>query len=371
MPVDSGTRSAAGRAFGVAVRVAAGLAVVVSSALAAAGPRTLAATDCTPAGASHLTARVIARPGATITGLVDAAGCDIGVYVPADASGAVIRHATVRGATDQGILVQDASGVIVEDNTVTGNLRHPDVCPFVPGVAPKGPCIVDAKAVELVGTTHAVVKGNLIVNNLGEGGIGVFDDGVHSPATLGKGLARPSQDNLIEDNVVVDNPRGCGIVVSSHVAGEDVVGNRVLHNTVIGDAEGVVVADNVPHTRLVGTRVVRNVATDNLGPGVVLNSLAPGDVVTGTLIEDNVLSRNGGLPPFEKLPGYTSNPTGLIAVTAGLPPGTPRGTPAPVQQHVRIVDNVISGEHYGVWLTPQNHFTFVGTTETPGTVNRL
>jgi hypothetical protein len=328
----------------------------------AAGARAGAASanHCAPAGASKLTAKLVVHAHETITGTVAASGCDIGIYVPPGAGGVVVRGATVTGAADQGILVQDANGVLIEDSTVTGNLVRPDVCPFPPA-KPKGPCIVDAKAVELVGSSHSTVEGNTIVANLGEGGIGVFDDGAQSPGTLGAGLPRPAVGNLVEHNVVVDNPRGCGIVVSTHVAGEAVTGNKVIDNVSVGNAEGVVVADNMPHTELAGTVVSGNVATDSVAPGIVLNSLAPGDVVSGTLVEDNVLARNGSLPPFEHLPGYAPKPTGVIVVTAGLPPGTPKGTAAPVQVGVRLVGNVISDEGWGIWSTPQNHLSITGT----------
>ncbi len=324
---------------------------------------------CTPAGASKLTAKLVAHSHETVSGTVEASGCDIGIYVPPGAVGVVVRGATVTGATDQGILVQDANGVVIEDSTVTGNLVHPDVCPFPPA-KPTGPCIVDAKAVELVGSSHSRIEGNTIVANLGEGGIGVFDDGAQSPGTLGAGLPRPAVDNLVERNVVVDNPRGCGIVVSTHVAGEAVTGNQVIDNVSVGNAEGVVVADNMPHTELAGTVVRGNVATGSVAPGIVLNSLAPGDVVSGTLIEDNFLSDNGGLPPFEHLPGYVPKPTGVIVVTAGLPPGAPKGTAAPVQEGVRLVGNVITDEGWGIWSTPQNHLTITGTVEQGVTGNR-
>ena len=356
----------------VALLGGASLLVAPAGAAYAAVARAGAASPaggCVPAGASKLTAKLVAHAHETVTGTVEASGCDIGIYVPPGAVGVVVRGATVTGAADQGILVQDANGVLIEDSTVTGNLVRPDVCPFPPA-KPKGPCIVDAKAVELVGSSHSTIEGNTIVANLGEGGIGVFDDGPQSPGTLGTGLPRPAVGNLVEHNVVVNNPRGCGIVVSTHVVGEAVTGNRVIDNVSVGNAEGVVVADNMPHTELAGTVVRGNVANDRVAPGIVLNSLAPGDVVSGTLVEDNVLSDNGGLPPFEHLPGYVSKPTGVIVVTAGLPPGTPKGTVAPVQEGVRLVGNVISDEGWGIWSTPQNHLTITGTVARGVTANR-
>ncbi len=324
---------------------------------------------CVQAGASKLTARLVAHAHETITGVVRASGCDIGIYVPPGASGAVIRDATVTGALDQGILVQDSNSVTIEDSIVTGNLVRPELCPFPPA-KPKGPCIVDAKAVELVGSSHSVIEGNTIADNMGEGGIGVFDDGTQSPGTLGSGHLLPAMDNLVEHNVVVNNPRGCGIVVSTHVVGEAVIGNQIIDNVSVGNAEGVVVADNMPHTELAGTVIRGNVATDSVAPGIVLNSLAPFDVVSGTLVEDNLLSRNGGLPPFEHLPGYVPKPTGVIVVTAELPPGTPKGTVAPLQRGVRLVGNIITSEGWGIWSTPQNHLTVTGTVEQGVTANK-
>ena len=340
--------------------VSAATVLVFSMAGPVIAPMASAAPSCVPAGSSHLTARLILHSGEKFAGsVVAASGCDIGIYVQPGSTGVSIRNVTVSGALDQGILVQDSSHVTIEDSTISGNLVRPDVCPFPPA-QPKGPCIVDAKAVELLGTSDSAVIGNTIANNLGEGGIGVFDDGTQSPGTLGQGLPRAAENNRIVHNTVVNNPLGCGIVVSTHVAGEDVTGNEVLDNVVVGNAEGVVVADNMPGTRISGTVVQGNVIADSVAPGVVLNSLAPNDVVSGTLIQGNVVSGNGGLPPFEPLPGYISKPTGVIVVTAALPADAPLGMSAPVQEGLQLVGNTITDESWGIWSTPQNQLTMNG-----------
>ena len=350
--------------------VGSGLVLVTAAGLMASAP-VIAAAPCVAAGASGLTARIVAHAGQKIEGIsVNANGCDIGIYVPPHTPGVAIRKVNVSGATDQGILVQDSNGVVIADSTITGNLLNPDVCPFPPAPAPKTPCIVDVKAVELVGSSHSTIENNLIANNLGEGGIGIFDDGLQSPGTLGRGLALPAVGNLISHNRVINNPHGCGIVVSTHVAGQAVENNRVIDNVSIGNAEGVVVADNMPQTKLLNTLVRGNVIADSVAPGIVLNALAPSDIVSGTLVEDNILSANGALPAFEHLPGYQARPTGIIVVTSPLAAGAGKGELAPVQEGVRLVGNIITHESWGIWSTPQNRLTVTASVAV-GIVNQL
>ena len=73
-------------------------ALVATMAVASMPAATLAATTCTPTGfirdSINLTA---ARIGGTVTGTLDATGCDIGVYIDAAHPGSV-TNADISGA---------------------------------------------------------------------------------------------------------------------------------------------------------------------------------------------------------------------------------------------------------------------------------
>lgn len=109
-----------------------------------------------PAGPTSLTAAVIATAGRTVSGTIDATGCDIGVYVGADAQGAVIS-----GANNQRILAQDTRNVTIARSTIGRNGLHPT----------KG--LPEDKGVQLIGTAASVVTDNVVTSNHSDGGIAI------------------------------------------------------------------------------------------------------------------------------------------------------------------------------------------------------
>ncbi len=122
-------------------------------------PAATALPTCTPAGSTGLTADVIANNGQTITGTVDATGCDIGVYVPPGTSGVTINGATVSGANDHGIMAEDTTDLAIQNSTIDNNGLNPTSN------------IDTNKAVLLVGVTNSSVSNNTVSGNLADGGI--------------------------------------------------------------------------------------------------------------------------------------------------------------------------------------------------------
>lgn len=329
--------------------LAAGLAAISSIALVALGlvvPASAMAASpaaCTPAGDTGLTAAVIARSGAHLRGLrVNAAGCDIGIFVGPGSRGTSITGSTVTGANDHGIFVENASRVTIAFNLVTRNGVH------------KTAGISEDKALQLSGTSDSLVLGNRVVDNRGDGGIGVSDNGPAGPATpKGSSLHRGS-GNLVLGNVVSDNLTGCGIVVASYNPGAGVWGNTVAGNRVVNGAStvgvfppavgGIVVAADPPGTKAIGNRVVANTITNSFIPGIIVHSNAPGDTVSGTLVAANRLSGDG----WGKADGPAAR-VGIIVSGPALPPSLP---PATIT-NTRVVGNWISGnEDIGVCLSP-------------------
>ncbi len=318
------------------------LLLALSTTAIFALPARATTPSCASAGSTGLTTAVVLTSGQHYTGSLDATGCDLGIYVGPGTTGVVISGATVTGANDHGIFVQDASNVIIKDSTVSGNGLNPN------------PAIAEDKGIELAGTTDSLVARNVVENNLADGGIGVADDGpAIDPGAPVASAANPmaSSGNIVMGNYVKDNAFGCGIVVAAYNSGAGVSNNLVSKNMVIGGFDpvlhlpyvgGIVVAADSPFTTVMHNTVLANNITGSLIPGIVVHSNAPGDVVTGTQLIGNTISMNGNEGP----PNDPSSPTG-IEVVAEAAPGEPN---APVLTHTQVLSQTISDNTYGVWL---------------------
>lgn len=303
----------------------------------------LASPACLTAGGTGLTASVVASSGQKVTGSINATGCDVGVYVGPGTTGVVITGVAVTGANDHGIFVQDASNIVIKDSTVSNN-----------GVSPT-PGIAENKAIELVGTTNSLVKGNTVESNLADGGIGIADDGpsIDPGAPVASATsAIASSGNLVTENYVKDNAFGCGIVIAAYNSGAGVSNNTVSKNTVIGGfaivgghplpyVGGIVVAADTPFTSATNNVVLNNNIDVSLIPGIVVHSNAPGDYVSGNNLIGNIISNNGKESP----PNDPSAPTGIevVAEVSG-------GPNPPVLTNTQILSQAISNDVNGVWL---------------------
>lgn len=298
--------------------------------------------SCVNAGATGLTAAKVATSGQTITGPVNASGCDVGIYVGPGTSNVTIQGVTVTGANDHAILVQNATDVLIEDSTITGNGVNPNTCPAA-GTPTKAPCINENKPIELIGTSDSMVKDNLVTGNHSDGGIGVADDGKIDPGGLNPGTQAASTDNVIEGNTIVDNTAGCGVVIAAYNPGAGVTGNRVLANTVIGNVAGVVIAADSPGTTATDNVVDGNTITGNFLPGVIVHSNTPGDVVTGTVVEYNTIAFNGPDSAADGGAGPTVT-TGIVLAAEPYPKGFPAGMPDAALTDTTVARNVIGNE---------------------------
>ena len=320
-----------------------------------ATPVVAADPSCTPAGSTGLTAAVVATSGQKITGTIDATGCDVGVYVGPGTTHVTITKATISGANDHGIFVQDAKYIRITNNVVTGNQVNPHVdCPA--GAPPSVGCIAEDKAIELVGTSFSVIARNTVSYNNGSpgGGIGIADDGAWDPgAPFGNpGNPNPGDYNIVSNNNVNHNLADCQIVVAAYNPGEGVSHNIVSGNTIAFGVTGIVVAADSPSTSATHNLVFHNTISNEFIPGIIIHSNTPGDVVSYNDVIGNTLSRNG--PDGEV--GDSSN-TGIVLA----------GQVTPVT-HSFVGFNKISNEDVGIWAcnvvaSPMfgNHFTGVST----------
>ena len=331
---------AAGLLSVAAVLLAALTGLAAETATAAAGGDTV--TACESAGTTGMTAKLVVSSAETVSGVVvDAAGCDIGIYVGPGASNAVIEDDTVTGANDHGVLVQDVADVTVRDNRIVHN-----------GVAKKSGLGED-KALTLLGTTGAVVEGNLVSDNVGDGGISVNDDGGSVPSAVPTpGADRPALDNVISGNTVVGNLGGCGIVVSAYNPAGGVIGNEVIDNIVAGTpgvlpplsppvTGSIVVAADLPATVASRNTVSGNLVTGSFIAGVIVHSNAPGDRVSGTTIVNNTLAWNDW--------GHTDGPPTAVGIVVAS--GSANASTPSVLADTVIAGNRIDHQDIGIWIS--------------------
>lgn len=323
-------------------RIAATAAMFVTAATTSAVAAPAASADGTLA--NGFTAKVIAASGDTITGTIDATGYDVGVYVGPGVHDVTISHAAVSGANDEGVLIQDASDVIVRNSAVNDN-----------GVAPADG-VSELKAIVVAGSHDVVVSDNVVADNA-RGGIGVYDDGpnaISAPVPV-VASARPGVDNVVMRNEVRDDGGDCGIVVAAKNPGGGLADNLVRDNTVTGfdpsagdtspSVGGIVVAGGAfGAVSVVGTLVVGNTITGGFIPGISLHAAA---VITGTHLSNNVLADNGA--------GAAGGPTGIEIL----------GAPGSTVSDTHVTGDRISNDRFGVFHVGDNdtHIAHLSTTD--------
>lgn len=319
------------------------------TATVAVGPASAAAATCLSAGSTGLTAAVVASSNQTITGVINATGCDNGVYIGPGVSGVTVNGAYITGANNHGIFIQDAVNDTIENSVVEGNGVAPTLCPLPPK-QPSGPCIHEDKAIELVGSSYITVSGNTVNGNLADGGIGVADNGPLDPGALQAGTLSIAYHNLIKNNVIVGNKGGCGIVVAAYNPGAGVSNNVIEDNVVAQNPAGIIIAADSPHTLALNNDVFSNVAEMNYLPGIIVHANTPGDVVLGTLIENNALIANGPDAGAAGGKGPTTS-TGIVVIAEPIPPGFPPGLPAATIHWTTLTGNTFSAEATDIFLS--------------------
>lgn len=293
-----------------------------------------------PAGGTGLTTAVVATSGQTITGNIDATGFDIGIYIGPGVTNVMVNSATVSGANDEGILVQDTSGIVISNSTIenngnTGNTHG--------GTGPGQ--LSEDKGIVLAGTVNCQVMNNIVQDN-GHGGISVLDDGPNTTFALNPVTVTPiaGTGNTISGNLVQRNAGDCGIVVAAKNPGGGVYNNIVSNNTVTGGWSGIpgssipyiggiIIAGGAFGPVVVNDTVVQNnTVTGGLIPGISLHAFGPG-TMTGTELTGNVLSGNGQ--------GELSGNTTGIEIFAVPNVG--------VITQTQVVSDTISSDYYGIW----------------------
>jgi hypothetical protein len=274
------------------------------------------AKSCSAAGTTGLTATmVVTTSHHTISGkTINATGCDVGIYVSPGLSYVTITSDTIFGASQHAIFVQDGSHITITHDLVTANGASSLVCP--PSGAPPPGCIPENKSIQLVGTRDSTVSHNVVNNNTADGGIGVADDGPQNPgAPLGvAGGTHKALNDVVSDNSITDNTRGCGVVVAAYNPGVGDKNITVKGNTIKGQAPRtpitgttgpfigqIVVATDAPLVSITNVSVVDNTLNGAFLPGIVLHANVFGDSILNTKITGNLIAQTGYYPrPSER-----------------------------------------------------------------------
>lgn len=291
-----------------------------------------AAAHAVPLLPNGFTAKVVAHSYQVITGHINATGYDIGIYIGPGVHNVKVNGATVSGANEEGILVQRASSIVIENSSIIGNGT----------VATK---LTECKAIVLAGAKNCLVTLNIIKGNQ-HGGISVLDDGpniIFAPKYVSTSPVAGT-GNLIIANLIKDNPGDCGIVLSAKNPGGGVSYNVVSWNTVLGGwsgtpgssipyVGGIVVAGGAfGPVKLQANVVSYNVVTGGVIPGISLHAFGPA-VISGTQLIGNKLTNNGT--------GELSKDTTGIEIFAVPSVGTISGT--------QVLADRVSNDYYGVW----------------------
>lgn len=231
------------------------------------------ATACTATGYTrdntNLTAAVI-NPVGTVSGDVDASGCDIGVYYGANATGAVVS-ATIHDARYFGIVVNGDDGpasVDVRNSTISA-IRD---TPF--DGAQHGIGIYYRACKDATSSATGSISGNT-VSDYQKGGI---------VATCA-GTAVQISDNVVAGRgptgVIAQNGIEVGFGASASVMRNTVSKNQYTGSSTY--ASGILVVGGpywcntypsfCPSFNTTGTQIVKNVVTDNDG-GIVVQDVA-------------------------------------------------------------------------------------------------
>lgn len=279
------------------------------------------------------------RPGAVI----NASGKINGVLV--HASRAAVSGLKVVNATGEGILVVSSNHVTIENNVVTHNDLGGQPNPVKTSYAEcktvgntPGDC---GEGIHLMGSSFATVRDNVSSGNTG--GILLSDE------------TGPTAHNHIVGNVVTNNLFDCGITVASHspkgfvkghvvpnaggVYANLITRNRISGNGIKGAGAGVVLATGVPGGAVYDNTVSRNAISGNGMAGVTLHSHTPGQDLNGNVIFRNQFGINNLRGDSDFGPHHADKRTTGVLV----------GSVTPLS--IRVADNLIVGDHFGIWTT--------------------
>lgn len=191
------------------------------------------------------------------------------------------------------------------------------------------------EGVHLIATTSSTIIHNTVEGNAG--GILLTDE------------TGPTHDNVINGNMVVNNPYDCGITLASHVVSPGatvsptvggIYNNTIVNNTSMGNGgAGAGIFAAAPGAAAYNNTVSHNILGNNGLPGASIHSHSPNQNVSGNTIVNNIIWGNAA-DGEEGIANVQPGPTGIDVLSD---PGA-----SPIAA-VTIAGNRISGEYYGIF----------------------
>ncbi|MGH9687664.1 MAG: right-handed parallel beta-helix repeat-containing protein [Candidatus Acidiferrales bacterium] len=273
------------------------------------------------------------------TAIVDATGLSNGFYIDGfdhhGLNAVTVSGFVVKNATNEGILISNASMVTVSGNYLTGN--DVGLGSGCPGIQPfeLDEAFDCGEGIHLSAVDHSTIANNRVEGNAG--GILISDD------------SGPTFNNVIEGNSVIGNPFDCGITLASHPSSAYTAG--ITHNTISGNISdhngyqepgagaGVGIFSAGPGGEVSGNVIIGNTLTRNGLPGVAFHSHDPFDNLNDNVIAGNKIWGNGADTADALTPGTTGiNVFGASPITGTI-----------------VTENVITGQDDDIVVKTTGH----------------
>ena len=246
--------------------------------------------------------------------VINARGLPNGIYIDGldnpGLSHVQVTGMTVINANYEGILITNASYVVVANNHVAANDQSLN---YAAGTCPGQPAFETSEGedcgegIHLAGVSFSTISNNNV--ELNSGGILLTDE---------TGITYVNQ---ITGNSVHDNALDCGITLASHppspqatstlpygVINNTISLNRVISNGKIGAGAGIGVFAPGPGNQAYGNQIISNVIENNGLPGVTVHNHAappgaPAVNLNAIVIAGNYISGNGADTADAATPG--------------------------------------------------------------------
>ena len=259
------------------------------------------ALACTPTGffrdAINMTAALI-NPVDTVSGTVDAIGCNIAVYYDSNGLGGTVKAADIFGSNYFGVLVNGDAGPVSVDvlNSTIHDIGESPLNGSQHGVA------VYYRAFFLGGGATGKINGNTI-ERYQKGGIVV--NGVGSNAVVSNNIVRGlTQVTFIAQNGVQFGYGSSGSAMRNTVTGNQYDGTGTASGGIIvvgGPGYGTC-PDGFPCPYTTGIQIVRNIVTNN-DVGVWLSNIDelynPPVDQTNEKVVNNTISNDTCVNPYQ------------------------------------------------------------------------
>ena len=282
----------------------------------------MATAACTSTTFNGLTAAVV-NPTGTVSGAVNASGCDIGIYYDAAGSGGTVKDAQIYGSLYYGVFVNGDAGPVsvdvlsswihtIGDLPLNGNQR---------GVG------IYYRAYFLGGSATGKLSGN-IIETYQKGGVVV--NGVGSNVIVSNNIVNGlGPVNFIAQNGIQFGYGSSGSAMKNTVTGHSYTGTSTVSGgiVVVGGPGYGTCPDGNPCAFTVGIQVVQNKVINN-DVGVFLTNI----------------DESGGAPADQTNVKVVNNIISDEAITNGY---CYQAGVSDVGNNDKIINNAISGLGYG------------------------